>query len=136
MIDYSTHKTITPDQFIDVLRRSSLADRRPVNQPGRIKGMLGHADLLVSAWQDDQLIGVARSVTDFSYCCYLSDLAVDRKYQKQGIGRELIRITREALGAGCSVILLAAPDARQYYPHIGFRRHDSAWILTPGDNLE
>jgi len=136
VVDYYVDKSITAEKFIDVLRRSSLADRRPINRPERIGAMLRHADCLISAWQDDLLIGVARSVTDFSYCCYLSDLAVDREFQRQGIGRELIRKTRQQLGPDCMIILLAAPDARQYYPHIGFRAHDSAWILTPGLNLD
>ncbi len=135
MIEYRFGDPITTDQFIDVLRRSTLAERRPVDNQEQMEGMLSHADVLVTAWDADQLIGVARSVTDFSYCCYLSDLAVDRTYQKQGIGRELIRETRNQLGPGCNLILLAAPAAMNYYPHIGFKGHDSAWILLPGDEI-
>lgn len=136
MIEYRVGETITAEQFVDVLRRSKLSERRPVDFPERIEAMLCHTNLLVTAWQGDLLVGVARSLTDFSFCCYLSDLAVDRRFQKQGIGRELIRKTRNQLGPGCVLILLAAPDARQYYPHIGFMRHESAWILRPGDEVE
>jgi len=135
LIEYRIGDPITTDQFIDVLRRSTLAERRPVDNLEQMESMLRHADVLVSAWEAEQLIGVARSVTDFSYCCYLSDLAVDRTYQKRGIGRELIRQTRDQLGPGCILILLAAPAAMNYYPGIGFRRHDSAWILLPGDEI-
>lgn len=135
MIEYRVGNPITTDQFIDVLRRSTLAERRPVDNLEQMNGMLRHADLLVTAWEAGQLIGVARSVTDFSYCCYLSDLAVDRTFQKQGIGRELIRETRNQLGPGCILILLAAPAATNYYPRIGFKRHESAWILLPHDKI-
>jgi GNAT superfamily N-acetyltransferase len=136
LIDYRVGETLTAEQFVDVLRRSKLSERRPVDFPDRIEAMLHHANLLVTAWQGELLVGVARSLTDFSFCCYLSDLAVDRRFQKQGIGRELVRKTRDQLGPGCLLILLAAPDARQYYPHIGFIQHESAWILRPGDEVE
>ena len=135
MISYRVHQTISTDEFIDVLRRSTLAERRPVDDLACIEGMLRHADLLVTAWKDELLVGVARSVTDFNYCCYLSDLAVDQTVQETGIGRELIRHTRDQLGPRCKLILLSAPAAREYYPHIGFFRHDSAWVLTPDDPL-
>ena len=135
MIRYKVGESITVDQFIDVLRRSTLAERRPVDDRDCLAGMLRHADLLVTAWEQDLLVGVARSVTDFNYCCYLSDLAVDQAYQQAGIGRELVRHTREQLGSGCTVILLSAPAATGYYPRIGFRAHDSAWVLRPADEL-
>ncbi len=135
MISYHNNKEITPSQFIDVLRRSTLAERRPVDDEACIAGMLEHADLLVTAWQDGLLVGVARSVTDFSYCCYLSDLAVDEALQHHGIGRELIRQTRNQLGPRCKIILLAAPAAAAYYPRIGFTQHNSAWVLGRDDPL-
>ena len=93
--------------------------------------MLQHANLLCSAWDDEKLVGVARSLTDFDYCCYLSDLAVDEEYQKKGIGKELIRLTQSKLGSDAKLILLAAPKAEGYYAKIGFEAHRSAWIL-PG----
>ena len=128
-IQYELHRTISPDEFVDLLRRSTLAERRPVDRPPSIAAMLRHADLLCTAWDGALLVGVARSLTDIEYCCYLSDLAVDQKYQRQGIGRELIRLTQEQLGPEAKLILLAAPRARDYYPRIGFDRHESAWIL-------
>ena len=107
-----------------------MGERRPLDDSACIEGMLKNADLLVTAWDGEQLVGIARSVTDFSYCCYLSDLAVDEAYQKQGIGRRLIRETEKALAQTCKIILLAAPQAVDYYPHIGFTRHPSAWTKT------
>jgi predicted N-acetyltransferase YhbS len=91
--------------------------------------MLRHADLLVTARVNGLLVGISRAITDFSFCTYLSDLAVDREYQGQGIGRSLIRRTHEAAGLGTSLILLAAPGARTYYPHVGMLPHDSCWIV-------
>ncbi|MCA9075448.1 MAG: GNAT family N-acetyltransferase [Planctomycetaceae bacterium] len=118
------------DEFIDVLRRSTLAERRPVDDVDRISGMLRQADLILTARIDGVLIGVSRALTDFHYCTYLSDLAVDVEFQKQGIGRELVRRTHEAAGVETTLILLAAPAARAYYPHIGFEAHDSCWIFS------
>lgn len=134
-VAYCHDRKINSDEFIDLLRRSTLGQRRPIDDPGCIRAMLDHADLLCTAWDGPKLIGLARSVTDFAYCCYLSDLAVDLAHQKQGIGRELIRLTRSRLGPRASLILLSAPAAADYYPKIGFNPHPSAWILRPGDEL-
>jgi predicted N-acetyltransferase YhbS len=91
--------------------------------------MLDHSNLIATAWDGRLLVGIARSVTDFHYCCYLSDLAVDAASQRRGIGRRLIQITQDALGPRCTIILLSAPAAVDYYPHLGFERHPQAWIL-------
>lgn len=128
-IQYSSSVQITGAQFIDVLQRSTLAERRPVNEPDRIESMLRHCDILCTAWDGEKLVGVARSVTDFEYCCYLSDLAVDEAYQNQGIGKELVRQTQSKLGPKAFIVLLAAPKAEAYYPKIGFAPHNSAWLL-------
>ena len=129
-MDYSHQRKITCEQFVDVLNRSTLGERRPVEDGGRIASMLEHASLLCTAWDDHLLVGVARSVTDFSYCCYLSDLAVDTAYQGRGIGVELIRVTQRQLHPQCKVILLAAPKAEGYYPKIGMVQHRSAWTTA------
>ena len=91
--------------------------------------MLRQADVIVTARCDGQLVGVSRALTDFAYCTYLSDLAVDVAFQKQGVGRELIRLTHEAAGRHTTLILLAAPKAETYYPHVGFTPHPSCWIV-------
>jgi GNAT superfamily N-acetyltransferase len=136
MISYSTDRAITEDQFVDVLRRSTLSERRPVDDLKCIQAMLRHADLLCTAWDGMTLVGVARSVSDFEYCCYLSDLAVDQAYQKSGIGKKLIELTRSRLGPRANLILLAAPKAEAYYPKIGFDVHRSAWILPANKKLQ
>ena len=130
---YQINSAITPEQFIDVLSKSSLGARRPLDNYYVIKGMLDNADLLVTAWVNDsesnkKLIGVARCVTDFSYCCYLSDIAVDEAYQKQGIGKSMIKKVEQQLPPSCKIILLSAPQASDYYPKIGFTKHESAWV--------
>ena len=130
MISYATEPALAAAEFIDVLRRSTLAARRPADDPPRIEQMLRHADIIITARSDDgTLIGVSRAITDFSYCTYLSDLAVDEAFQRQGIGRELIRRTHEAAGLNTMLILLAAPAAENYYGHIGMQQHRSAWII-------
>jgi ribosomal protein S18 acetylase RimI-like enzyme len=129
VITYSDKLNIAPRQFVDIMRRSTLGERRPIDDPKSIRAMLKHANLLCTAWDGKKLVGVARSITDFEFVCYLSDLAVDEAYQKQGIGRELIRLTRSRLGAKAKIILLAAPKAEKYYPKIGFEQHHSAWML-------
>ena len=129
---YATEPGLTPHDFIDILRRSTLAERRPVNEPATIAGMLAHADIILTArTESGLLVGVSRAITDYHYCTYLSDLAVDVDYQRQGIGRELIRLTHETAGLGTRLILLSAPAAQSYYPHIGMRRHDSCWTIDP-----
>ena len=124
-----SYPDFTPEEFVDLLVRSTLAERRPVGEPGTVRGMLEHAGVIITARVAGRLVGVSRAITDFSYCTYLSDLAVDRDHQRHGIGKELIRLTHEAAGLGTMLILLTAPLARTYYPHIGMNPHDSCWII-------
>ncbi len=127
---YAVEPDLSAVDFVDVLRRSTLAERRPVGDMGLIAGMLRRADVIVTARDTTgRLVGVSRAISDFSYCTYLSDLAVDTSYQKQGIGRRLIEETHRVAGLGTTLILLAAPKARTYYPHIGMEPHDSCWII-------
>ncbi len=123
------HPALGADEFIDLLVRSTLAERRPVDRPDTIRGMLEHADVILTARRDGKLVGVSRALTDYNFCTYLSDLAVDQAEQGRGIGRALIQKTHEAAGLHTTLILLAAPLARTYYPHIGMAAHDSCWII-------
>ncbi len=133
-ISYSTEDGLEPDEFVDVLRRSGLDQRRPVDNPDVIRGMVENADLIVTARDGDgRLVGVARSVTDFAYCCYLSDLAVDRDCQRQGIGKELMARTKEAAGGGkITMLLLSAPDGMEYYPRAGLEKFDNCFGVRRG----
>jgi len=133
---YDTDRTITEDEFVDLLRRSNLAERRPVDDPKCVEAMLRHTNWLCTAWDGQTLVGVARSLTDFEFCCNLSDLAVDQDYQSQGIGRELIRLTQSKLGSQTKLILLAAPKAAGYYSKIGFDAHRSAWVIGATQDLK
>jgi ribosomal protein S18 acetylase RimI-like enzyme len=129
-ISYATEPKLAGSEFVGVLRRSTLAERRPVDDPETIARMLAHADIILTARNDDGLlVGVSRAISDFSYCTYLSDLAVDVGFQRRGIGRELIRQTHLAAGLCTSLILLSAPQAETYYPHIGMVRHSSCWRI-------
>lgn len=127
-VTYQTEPSLTSDEFIDLLVRSTLAERRPVEDRDRIEAMLRNADLILTARIEGRLVGVARAITDFVYCCYLSDLAVDETCQRQGIGKELMRRVAEAAGPQTKLILLAAPKAVDYYPKIGMVRHESCWM--------
>jgi predicted N-acetyltransferase YhbS len=133
---YQSIRQITEAEFVDLLKRSALAERRPIDDPKSIRAMLRHSNLLCTAWDASKLVGVARSITDFEYCCYLSDLAVDKAYQRTGIGKGLIRLTQSRLGGNAKIILLAAPNAENYYPRIGFEPHKSAWLLHAGARLK
>lgn len=135
-IEYKVNQAISAQQFCDLLYKTSLGVRRPLDEVQTIQGMLDNANLLVTAWQAENLVGVARCVTDFHYCCYMSDLAVAEGIQAKGIGKDLIRITKEQLKPNCSLILLAAPLAQDYYPKIGFEQHNSAWILRDVSQLK
>ncbi len=133
-MEYRTGNRLDLDEALDLYRASTLGERRPVDDRARMADMLKNANLVVTAWDGSLLVGIARSMTDFAYATYLSDLAVRLSHQRQGIGKELIRRTqREAPRA--SVILLAAPKAVEYYPHIGFQAHPSAWVLPAGAQI-
>ena len=130
MIEYRTGNHIDLDVFIELYRSCSLGARRPVDDRQRMRMMLDNANLVITAWDGNLLVGVSRSLSDFSYATYLSDLAVREAYQRQGIGRELIRRTQIA-GGKARIVLLSAPAAVEYYPRIGMEQHHSCWMLAP-----
>ena len=130
IVDYRLEPDLESAEFIDVLVRSTLGERRPIGKPELIAAMLANADIVTTARVKGLLVGISRAITDFAYCTYLSDLAVDEAFQGRGIGRELIRRTHEAAGQRTNLILLAAPKARTYYPHIGMKPHDSCWVIS------
>jgi predicted N-acetyltransferase YhbS len=134
MITYRLGNDLELDVVIELYRASTLGERRPIEDRERMRLMLANANLVVTAWDGDLLVGIARSVSDFSYATYLSDLAVRESHQKQGIGRELIKRT-QAGGGEATIILLSAPKAVDYYPHIGMNQHPSAWILGPEEKV-
>jgi len=134
-IIYKVEQTLDPSEFIDVLNRSTLGERRPVDDFSRIKKMCKNANLIVTARLDGKLIGVARSITDFTYCTYLSDLAVNKDYQKKGIGKKLIEETKKQ-APNAKLILLSAPAAIDYYPKIGMKKHDYCFILDDISELK
>ena len=134
-IIYTVENELDSAEFIDVLKRSTLSERRPVNDLDRIKKMCANANLIVTARIDGKLIGIARSVTDFVYCNYLSDLAVDIQFQKQGVGKKLIEETKKQTPQA-TLILLSAPAAIEYYPKIGMTKHNHCFILKDSDDLK
>lgn len=135
MVKYQIEKELSVEEFTEVLINSTLGERRPVSEPNRIAKMLEHGNLIVTARFNGKLIGVARSLTDFLYCTYLSDLAIDQKYQKQGIGKELIRQTKLA-SPNAKLILLAAPKAVNYYPKIGMTQWEQCYVLDTIEDLK
>jgi predicted N-acetyltransferase YhbS len=134
VIEYRTGNDLDLDQVIELYVASTLGERRPVGDRARMAGMLREANLVVTAWDEDVLVGLARSMSDFHYATYLSDLAVRLSHQRRGIGVELMRRTRDA-APQAGLILLAAPAAARYYPKVGFTSHPSAWVLHPGEPL-
>ncbi|MEU8702811.1 GNAT family N-acetyltransferase [Streptomyces sp. NPDC048680] len=118
------------DEVLRVYRESGLGERRPVDETERMAAMVRNANLVVTARADGELVGIARSVSDFAYVTYLSDIAVVRAHQRSGIGRDLIDATRKE-APQAKIVLLSAPAAAAYYPHIGFAAHNSAWVLNP-----
>jgi len=128
VISYRTGNNLNLDEVIDLYRASTLGLRRPIDDRDRMQRMIRNANLVITAWDGDLLVGISRSVTDFSYATYLADLAVRESHQRQGIGKELIRRTQQA-SSPATIILLSAPAAEPYYPHIGFTHHPQAWRL-------
>jgi ribosomal protein S18 acetylase RimI-like enzyme len=128
-IAYALEPDLPASAFRAILVASTLAERRPADDLARLDRMLRAADLVVTARDDGRLVGIARALTDFSYCCYLSDLAVDVAYQHRGIGKRLIDETRAHAGDRATLILIAAPAAETYYPKIGMEAVKSAWSI-------
>ena len=128
-IIYRDDAVLTPEEAIALYQKSTLGERRPVDRPDVFAGMLKNANLIVTAWDDSRLVGIARSLTDFTYVTYLADLAVDMDYQHQGIGKQLIAETQRRVEPECMIVLLAAPKANDYYPKLGFTHNPRAWML-------
>jgi ribosomal protein S18 acetylase RimI-like enzyme len=135
MIEYK----VTPDLDVDVAHElyvaSTLGERRPIDDRPRFEAMLRNANLTITAWDGELLVGISRSITDWVWFTYLSDLAVRESHQRQGIGVELMRRTQTA-APQAKLLLLAAPKAKDYYGHVGFTKLDNAWWLLPGETLK
>ena len=136
MIRYRTGGDLDLDAVIELYRASTLGERRPVDDRDRMAAMMRHANLIVTAWDDELLVGISRALSDFSFVTYLSDLAVRLSHQRHGIGKELIRRTQALAGNHAKLLLLAAPAAEKYYPHIGFTHHPQAWMLGPDERVK
>jgi predicted N-acetyltransferase YhbS len=126
-ISYSIEPTVSTQEVIAVFDSSGI--KRPTSEPERIAKMIAHGNLNICARHEGKLVGYARSLTDFAFCCYLSDLAVAKEYQRLGIGKELIRRTHQAIGKDSMLLLLAAQTAEGYYPHVGFEAVPNGWII-------
>lgn len=126
-LQYRINVDLMPSQLADIFHRSGL--KRPTEDLARMAQMLAHADILITAWDGEKLIGVARSLTDFCFCCYLSDLAVDQDYQQRGVGKQMIALTQDQIGAKTTLLLLAVPNAMAYYPKVGFEAIGNGWTI-------
>jgi GNAT superfamily N-acetyltransferase len=135
-ITYRKDFQLELDQFIGLYEASTLSERRPANDRAVMRQMMENADLTVTAWDEDHLVGISRCLTDFGYVAYLSDLAVAESHQKKGIGKRLIEETKAALDPNCMIVLLSAPAANAFYPGIGFTHNPRAWILPGNEALK
>ena len=127
MVDYKINHTVTTPEIVELYRDAGLP--RPVDDEARIAEMFANSNLVISAWENGELVGLARSLTDFSWCTYLADLEVRRDHQKSGVGRRLVELTREAVGERSMVLLLSVPDAMSYYPKIGMDPVENGFIF-------
>jgi ribosomal protein S18 acetylase RimI-like enzyme len=127
-ITYRDNAEITVTTAVNLYQRSTLGERRPIHRPDIFAQMLAHADITITAWDGDKLVGICRTLTDYGYVAYLADLAVDVDYQRQGVGKQLVAETERRLGPDCMIVLLAAPQANEYYAKIGFTHNPRAWV--------
>jgi len=134
-IRYQVSNELNLEQVLELYKASTLGERRPVDDRERFAAMLRHANLVITAWDGELLVGISRALTDFHYITYLADLAVRLSHQKRGIGKELIRRTQIEGGPKTSILLLAAPAAESYYPHIGFQSMPQAWFLKADERV-
>lgn len=128
-IEYKLNQPVSLEQFLALLKTSTLEERRPIEDLSCMQGMLDNANLTYTAWLDGKLIGIARCLTDFHYCTYLSDLAVDQTVQQTGIGKKLVDLCAKHTPESCKLVLLASPAANAYYPKIGMENNDRCWML-------
>lgn len=126
-VSYQINESIKPEELSNVFKVSGI--KRPFNDLKRLQKMIENSNVLITAWDNELLIGVARALTDYSYCCYLSDLAVDKDYQHQGIGKELVKLLQEHIGEEVSLLLLSSPTAMEYYPKIGFKKIENGFKI-------
>lgn len=126
-ISYDVNSSVKPQELATLFKNSGI--RRPTDIP-RIRKMITNANLIISARENGKLVGILRALTDFSYACYISDLAVDKRYQDKGIGKELVRLARKTLGGNVMILLLSSKEADAFYPHVGFERAENAWRLS------
>jgi predicted N-acetyltransferase YhbS len=135
MIQYRVGNDLDFEQVVDLYKASTLGERRPLAERARFAAMIKNANMVITAWDGELLVGISRSLTDFNFITYLADLAVRDSHQRQGIGKELIRQTQLHGGPKTSLLLLAAPAAEKYYPHIGFKHESRAWLLEAGETV-
>lgn len=128
-IEYRTDATLDVNQVIDLYKSSTLGGRRPVDKPEVFQGMIDNANIVITAWDNNQLVGIARALSDLVYVTYLADLVVHEAYQQQGIGKQLIDLTQTQAAQDCMLVLLSAPQANDYYPKLGFTHNPRAWML-------
>lgn len=128
-IEYRTDAVLEVDQVIDLYKSSTLGARRPVDKPEVFHGMIANANIVITAWDKDKLVGIARALSDLVYVTYLADLVVHENYQQQGIGKQLIDLTQAQAAPDCMLVLLSAPQANDYYPKLGFTHNPRAWML-------
>ncbi|MBG90979.1 MAG: GNAT family N-acetyltransferase [Actinobacteria bacterium] len=135
MIQYKINQDIQASIIQDLYLNAGVENRRPTDGV-RLEKMITNANLMVSAWDDDLLIGVCRCMSDFTYVTYVADLMVRETYQKRGVGRELLRITKSESGDTCKLVLVSAPDANDFYSRVGFSEHPRAWELAPNRSIQ
>ncbi len=126
-IEYKENVIPSVEQIVALYNLAGLP--RPTHDLPRIKKIYDHANLIISAWHDQKLVGIARSITDFAWSCYLADLAVLPDYQKQGIGNRLIQITKSKVGEETMILLLSVPTAMEYYPKVGFTKENRSFAI-------
>ena len=126
-ISYKVNESIKAEELSEVFKTSGI--KRPSDDLNRLQQMIDNSNVLITAWYNNQLIGVARAITDYCYCCYLSDLAVNKNYQNRDIGKELVRLLKEHNGDEVALLLLSSPIAMEYYPKIGFEKIENGFKI-------
>ncbi len=127
VVSYKVNTKVEAHQLADLFTRSGL--NRPTDDLNRVKKMIDNSNLMVTAWEGDKLVGAARALSDFGFCTYISDLAIDKEYQNQGLGHELVNEIMKQAGEESNFILLSPPETMEYYPKLGFEKCGNAFII-------
>ena len=132
-VTYAEEPGLGVDDYVSVLAETTMRTKRPLANRKRIGDMLAGANLIVTARQDGEILGLARCISDGAWICYCAELAVKESAQGLGIGSGIIGKLNELLGPKIGLALFSEPEALGFYEKAGLTRLDNGFFGTRAD---